>query len=172
MLMGLVRPVVLTGAVNVLLFCATHRMLPAKSVAPGWRGLFRLSGFTESNASQDIERSFACRGAGGDVGRKDLEKGYLEEGELTSPRLRLDLLDDLHGPQVRIKIDNHVDNALQSGVSRDSTPNADRSISPSSLPVTPQRPLPALVREERRHSTASEISEWTIVGEEWPKEVR
>ena len=158
--MGLVRPVILTGAVNVLLFCATHRILPAKSVVPGWRGLFRLSGFTESNPSQDVEKSFACVGAGGDVGRNDLEKGYLEEDEeLTPPRPQLDPLDDPHGPQLRIKIDNHIDNALQSGVSRDSTPNTDRSISPSSLPVTPQQPLPALVREERRHSMGSEVSE-------------
>jgi len=168
--MCLVRPVVLTGAVNVLLFCATHRILPAKSVVSGWRGLFRLSGFTEPNASQDVEKSFVCRGGGGYVeGRRDSEKGYLDEDEeLTPPRPQLDPLDDPHGPRVRIKIDNHIDNALQSGVSRDSAPNTDRSISPSSPPATPQRPLPALVREERR----SEISQWTVIEGGWPKEVR
>ena len=170
--MGLARPVVLAGVVNVILFCVTHRILPAKSVVPGWRGLFKLSGFTESSSSQD-EKSFACRGTGVDVERQDLEKGYLEEDkELTSPRPQLDLLDDPHGPRVRIKIDNHIDNALQSGMSRDGTPTTDQSISPSSLPVTPQRPLPALVREERRNSTVSGVSEWTIIGEEWPKEVQ
>jgi len=163
-------PVVLTGAVNVLLFCATHRVLPAKSVAPGWRGLFRLSGFTESNPSKDLENSFACRGTGRDVGGKDLEKGHLAEEDEGSvcPRLQLDPLDDPRGPQVRIKIDNHIDNALQSEADRDSTSNTERSTSLSSLPGPPRRPLPALVRD----SMASEISELTIVGKEWPKEVR
>jgi len=166
--MGLVRPVVLTGAVNVLLFCVTHRMLPAKSVVPGWRGLFRLSGFTESNPSQDVEKSFACRGTGGNVGKEDLEKGYLDEDEeLMSPQL--DLLDDPHGPQVRIKIDNHIDNTLRSGVYRDSTSSIGRSTVLGSHLVVPQRPLPALVREERRASTTSEMSEQT---KEWPKEAR
>ena len=163
--MGLVIPVVLIGVVNVLLFCATHRVPPAKSVAPGWRGLFGLSGFTESNPNQDIEKSFACRGPGREVGRKDLEKGNLEEDEESmspGPRPQLDLLEDPHWPQVRIKIDNHIDNTLQTGASRDSTPNSERSISLSPLPVAPRRPLPALVRD----STASETSELKIVGEE------
>ncbi|KAF9647845.1 hypothetical protein BDM02DRAFT_3079599, partial [Thelephora ganbajun] len=43
----------LSGMVNVLLFCATRRILPDQSVVPGWRGLFKLSGITESNPSQD-----------------------------------------------------------------------------------------------------------------------
>lgn len=36
---------------------------------------------------------------------------------LPRPQLRVNLLDDPHWPQVRIKIDNHIDNALQSGES-------------------------------------------------------
>ena len=148
--------------VNVLLFCATHRILPARSVVPGWRGLFRLSGFTESNPSQDTDKSFACRG----TERKDPEKGWLEEDEdPMSPRPQLDLLDDPHGPQLRIKIDNHVDSTLQSGRNRDGISNDDRSTVPSSQLAAPQRPLPALVREERKSATC-EISELAMVGEE------
>ena len=93
--MGVISPVVRTGVVNVLLFCATRRILPARSVAPGWRGLFRLVGFTESNPSQDTEKSFACMGIDG----KELEKGC-PEGEESTPRPQLDL-----SPQVRIEID-------------------------------------------------------------------
>jgi hypothetical protein len=131
-LMGFV-PVVATGMVNVLLFCATHRIPPAQSVVPGWWSLFRLSGFTESNPSQDTDKYFACRGAERSGGRKDLEKGCLEEDEEPmSPRPQLDLLDDPHGPRVRIKIDNHIDNTLQSGENRDSMSDADRSIAPNS----------------------------------------
>jgi len=140
----------LSGVVNVLLFCATHRrILPAQSVVPGWRGLFRLSGFTEPNPNQDTDRSFACRG----TKRRDLEKGYFEEDEeLMSPLSQLDLLDDPRGLQVRIKIDNHVDNTLQSGENRDSMSDTGRRPVPDSRFTVPQRPLPALVREERRKS--------------------
>lgn len=67
---------------------------------------------------------------------------------------------------MRIKIDNHVDNALRSGENRDSVSDVDRSTAPNSQFLAPQRPLPALVRDERRKSVASEISELTIVGEE------
>lgn len=143
--------------VNVLLFCATHRILPVQSVVPGWRSLFRLSGFTESDPSRDPDKSFACRG----TERTDLEKGYLEEDEGSlSPRLQLDLLDDPHGPQVRIKIDNHIDNA---GENRGSVTRANRSTVPNSQLVAPQRPLPALVKEERIKSLAFEISELRMV---------
>jgi len=108
--METVRP----ETVNVLLFCATRRILPAQSILPGWRGLFRPSGFTESNPSQGTDKSFACRG----TERKDLEKGWLDEDkEPVLPRPQLNPLDDPHWPQVRIKIDNHIDNALQSGES-------------------------------------------------------
>jgi len=151
----------LSGVVNVLLFCATRRILPAQSVVPGWRGLFRLSGFTVSNPSQDTDKSFACRG----TERRDLEKGCEEDEEPMSPRSQLDLLDDPHGPQVRIKIDNHVDNTLQSGGNRDSMSNIDRYTVPTSQLSVPQRPLPALVKEERRKSMTSEISELTMAGE-------
>ena len=160
--MGLVYPVVPTGMVNVLLFFATHRMLPAKSVAPGWRGLFKLSGFTESKPGQDTERSFACRGTQGGVERKDLEKGFPEDGEPMSPRLQLRILGDRHGRQVRIKIDNHVDNTLGWGGNRSTAPNPGL--------VIPQKPLPALVREERKGSVVSEVSELTMVDEERWKE--
>jgi len=155
----------LSGVVNVLLFCATHRALPAQSVVPGWRSLFRLSGFTESNPSQDVEKSFACRG----TKRKDLEKWYLEEDEEPmSPRPQRDPLDDPHRPQVRIKIDNHIDNALQSGGNRDSMPNADRTTVPNSqLAPPPQRPLPALVRGERKKNMTSELT--MAIGGEGPK---
>lgn len=132
----------LSGTVNVLLFCATRRILPAQSVVPGWRGLFRLAGFTESNPIQDTEKSFACRGING----KDLEEG-------------------------RIKIDNHIDNTLQRGENREGMSNDDRGTVPDLQPVIPRRPLPALVREERK-SVASEISELTVVGaEDLPKKV-
>ena len=154
--------------VNVLLFCATHRVLPAQSVVPGWRGMFRLSGFTESNPNQDTDKSFACRGTERGDGRNDLEKGYLEEDE--SPRPQLDPLDP-HGPQVRIKIDNHIDNTLQSGKNRESASSIDRSTVPDSQTLAPQRPLPALVREERKESMTSEISELTVVGGERVKKV-
>jgi hypothetical protein len=71
----------------------------------------------------------------------DLERGCLEEGEeVVSSGPQLDLLDDLHGPQVRIKIDNHIDNALQSGENRDSLSNDDRSTAPNSQATTPSRP--------------------------------
>ncbi|KAF9779448.1 hypothetical protein BJ322DRAFT_352040 [Thelephora terrestris] len=143
----------LSGTVNVLLFCATRRILPARSVAPGWRCLSRLAGFTGSN--QDTEKSFACRGIDG----KDLEKGCPEE---STPRSQLDLC-----PQVRIKIED----ALQSGENRGSTPNADRGIVPNSRPVIPQRPLPALVREERKSMTSGKW-ELTVVGEGRWKEAR
>lgn len=129
-----------TGMVNVLLFCVTHKILPARPVVPGWRGLFRLSGFTESNPSQD------------------LEKGWLEER--MSPRPQLGLLDDPHGPQLRIKIDNDIDNT---GKNRDGISNGNRSTVPSLQLAAPQRPLPALVREERKR-VRSEISELTMVG--------
>jgi len=147
--------VVRAGTVNVLLFCATHRILPAQSVVPGWRDLFRLSGFTVSNPNQDTDRSFACRG----TERRDLEKRCLEDDEEPmSPRSQLDLLDDPHGPQVRIKIDNHVDNTLQSGENRDSMSDTDRRTVPNSQSMVPQRPLPALVRERGKSMTV-EISE-------------
>ena len=155
--MGVVSPVVRTGVVNVLLFCATRRILPARSVAPGWRGLFRLVGFTESNPSQDTEKSFACMG----IDEKEMEKGC-PEGEESTPRSQLDLF-----PRVRIEIDN----TLQSGENRKGTPNADRGAAPNLRPVIPQRPLPALVREERKSMT-SEISELTVVGEGWSKKAR
>ena len=140
-LMGIVCPMVRTGAVNVLLSCATRRILPARSVVPGWRGLFRLAGFTESNPIQDTEKSFACRGING----KDLEEG-------------------------RIKIDNHIDNTLQRGENREGTPNDDRGTVPDLQPVILRRPLPALIREERK-SVGSEISELTVVGEDLPKKM-
>lgn len=167
MLMRTVRPVVWTGVVNVLLFCATHRILPAQSVVLGWRGLFRLSGFTESGPNQDTDKSFACRGTERNDGRKGLEEGCLGvDEESMSSRPQLDLLDPhAHGPQVQIKIDNHIDNTLQSGKNRDSISSTDRDIVPDSQLLAPQRPLPALVRGERKESTTSEISELTIVGE-------
>ena len=168
-LIGIARPVVL-GMVNVLLFCVTHRILPAQSVVPGWRGLFRLLGFTESNPSQNTDKSFACRGPEKSGGGVDLERGCLEEGEeLVSSGPQLDLLNDLHGPQVQIKIGYHIDNALQSGENRESLSNDDRSTAPNSQLAAPQRPLPALIREERRESVTSEL---TMVGEEGPKKVR
>jgi len=147
----------LSGVVNVLLFCATRRILPARSVVPGGRGLFRLVGFTEPNPSQDTEKSFACKGIDG----RELEKGRPEDEEST-PRPQLDLC-----PQVW----NEVDNTLQSGENRKGTPNADRGTAPNLRPVIPQRPLPALVREERK-SVTSEISELTVVGEGWSKRAR
>jgi len=87
-------------------------------------------------------------------------------------RLQLDLLDDPHGLQVRIKIDNHIDNTLQSGENRDSVSDVDRGTVPSSQLTVSQRPFPALVREERRRSARSEISEPTMIGDERSKEVR
>lgn len=153
--------------VNVLLFCATRRILPAQSVVPGWRGLFRLPGFRESNPSQDTDNSFVCRR----TERKDLERGWLDEDEVPmSPGPQLDLLDDPHGPQVRIKIDNHIDNSLQSGENRSSVSNVDRSTVPSSQST--QRPLPALIREERRKSARSEVYKLTMIGDERSKRVR
>lgn len=155
---------VFAGAINVLLFCATHRILPAQSVTPGWRSLFRLSGFTESNSRQDAEKPFACRG----TERKDLEKRWLEEDEeLVSPRPQLDPLDAPHRPQVRIKIDNHIDNALQSGGNRDSMSNVDRTTVPKSQLAALERPLPALVRGERRKSVTSELT--MVIWGERPK---
>ena len=145
--MGLARSVVRTGIANVPLFCATHRVLPAKSVVPGWCGLFSLSGFAASNPRHDADKSFSCRGAERNLG-KDLEKGWLEEArESMSSRPQLDLLDDPHGPQVvRIKIDNRIDNTLQSGKNRDGMSNADRNTAPNSQLEARRRHLPALVR--------------------------
>ena len=112
--MGTVRLVIWTEAVNVFLFCATRRILAAQLDLPGWHGLFISSGFTESNPSQDTDKSVACRR----TERKDLEKGWLDEDEEPMlPRPQLNLLDDPHWPQVRIKIDSRIDNALQSGES-------------------------------------------------------
>lgn len=165
--MGIVYPVVRTGLVNVVLFCATRRILPAQSVAPGWRDLFRLSGFTESNPSQDVEKSFACRGTDG----KGLENGYLEEDGESTPQSPLELLHDHCGPQVRIKIDNHTDNACRSGENRERMSNADRGTVPDLRAVIPQRPLPTLVREERGSMT-SVASELTVVGEDRVKKAR
>jgi hypothetical protein len=75
----------------------------------------------------------------------------------------------LMGPQVRIKIDNHIDNTLQSGENRGSILNGDRSTAPNPHLVVPQRPLPALVRGERSKGAESEL---TTVGEGWPKKGR
>jgi len=162
MLMGFIRTAVLAGVINVILFCATHRVLPAQWVAPDWRSLFRLSGFTESKPSQDRMKSFACRG----TGRKNLEKGCLEEDEEPmSLRPQLDPLDAPQKSQMRIKIDNHIDIALQSGRNRDSMSNADRTTVPISQLAALQRPLPALVREKRK-STMSEVT-MVIGGERW-----
>ena len=86
-------------------------------------------------------------------------------------RLQLNLLDDPYGPQVRIKIDNHIENILQSGENRDNVSDIDRSTVPGLQLTVPQRPFPALVREERR-SARSEISEPRMVGDERSKEVR
>jgi len=144
----------LSGIVNVALFCATRRILPALSVIPGWRGLFRLPGFTETKPSQDADKSFACGG----TETSDLEKGHPEDEEPMSSRPDLDLLDDPHGPpRARIKIDNHIDNALLSGESRDSVLNGDWNTLSNSHLAVPLRPLPALVREERRKDTESEL---------------
>jgi len=151
----------LSGMVNVGLFCATRRILPARSVIPGWRGLFRLPGFTETKPSQDADKSFACWGAGGD----DLEKERPEDEEPMSSRPDLDLLDDPHGPlRVRIKIDNHIDNTLLSGETRGSILNGDRSTPPNPHLVVPLRPLPALVRGERSKGAESEPK---TIGEGW-----
>lgn len=133
--------------VNIALFCATRRILPVRSVVLGWRGLFRLPGFTEIKPSGDADKSFACGG----TETSDLEKGDPDDEEPMSSRP--DLLDDPHGPpRVRIKIDNHIDNTLLSGENRDSVLDGDRNTLPSlHLAV----PLPALVREERRKDTES-----------------
>jgi len=102
-----------------------------------------------------VEKSFACRG----TKRKDLEKWYLEDDEEPmSPRPQLNPLDDPHRPQVRIKIDNHIDNALQSGGNRGSMSNANRNTVPNSQLAPPQRPLPALVREERKENMTTELT--------------
>ena len=85
--MGVALPVFRIGMVNVLLFWMTRRILPAQSVVPGWRGLFKLAGFTEPKPSQDTDKSFACRGTGRGGEGNDLENGRLEEDEdSTSPR--------------------------------------------------------------------------------------
>lgn len=133
--------------VNVALFCATRRTLPARSVMPGWRGLFRLAGFTETKPSQDADKSFACVG----TETSYLEKEHPEDEEPMSSRPELDLLDDPHEPlRVRIKVDNHIDNTLLSGENRDSVLNGDPHNAHLAIP---RRPLPALVREERRKNT-------------------
>lgn len=112
--------------VNVLLFCTTRRILPTQSVVPGWRGLLWLSGFTESNQSQDTDKSIVCKGMG-------LEGCLDEDEEAISPRPQLD---DPHWAQVRIKIDNHIDNTLESGENRDSASDVARGIVPSSQLAT------------------------------------
>jgi len=143
-LMEIIHSVTRTGMVNVLLFYATRRSLLAQTAVSGWRGLFRLSGFTESNPTKDAEKPFTRRGTErGDTDKEDLE----EVDESLSPQPQL-LLDDPLGPQMRIKIENHIDNA---GENRDSI-DTDRSTVPNSplafpqrpLPVVPRRPLPAV----------------------------
>lgn len=155
--MEIVFPVARTGLVNVFLFCTIHRILLAKSVVPGWRGLFRLLGFTGSNPSQDTEISFACRGTYG----KSSESGCLKEGEEPIPRPQLGLLRaNPHGLQVRIRIDH----CVRSGGNREGMSNADRDTVPDLREVIPERPLPTLARE--RETMTSGISELTMVGED------
>lgn len=159
--MGIMYPVVWLGTVNVLLFCTTRRILPAQSVLPGWRGLLSRLGFTASNpASQDVENSVSCRGDEGSDSEKESE-----EDESTQWS-QLDPLDGSHGSQVRIKIDNHVDNALQYGENREDVSSTNRSAVPGLPPLVPLRALPTLVSEEGRKSMASDMSERTVVGEE------
>lgn len=104
----------------------------------------------ETKPSQDADKSFACVG----TETSYLEKRHPEDEEPMSSRPELDLLDDPHKPlRARIKIDNHIDNTLLSGENRDSILNGDRSTPPNAHLAIPRRPLPALVREERRKNT-------------------